>query len=137
MTFSKPWIAFPQDPETRVPVLDVCFRTAEGQETREPFIVDSGADVSLATRYLCDALGLEWETGNLVEIQGIVAREECKVVTRLHHVEIYVRDADRRFTIPICFADSDDAPLLLGREGFFDAFTVSFDKKNLQTRFDW
>ena len=55
----------------------------------------------------------------------------------LHPVEIYVRDADRRLAIPICFADSDDAPLLLGREGFFDAFGIYFDKKNLLTRFDW
>src|ERR1700724_109300 len=108
MTFSKPWIAFPQDPETRVPVLDVCFRTAEGQETRELFVVDSGADVSMATRYLCDDWGLAWDAGTLVELRGIVAREECKVVARLHLVEIYVRDADRRFAIPMCFADSDD-----------------------------
>ena len=46
MTFTKPWIAFPQDPDTKVPVLDVYFRTADGQETRELFVVDSGADVS-------------------------------------------------------------------------------------------
>jgi hypothetical protein len=51
-------------------------------------------------------------------------------------VIIDVRDADRRLTIPICFADSDDAPLLLGREGSFDAFGISFDKMNLLTRFD-
>ena len=137
MTFTKPWIAFPQDPDTKVPVLDVIFRTAEGQETRELFVVDSGADVSMATRYLCDALGLPWDEGTPVELRGIVPREECRVSTRLHMVEIYVRDADRRFTIPICFADSDDAPLLLGREGFFDAFGIYFDKRNLQTRFDW
>ena len=137
MTFTKPWIAFPHDPDTRVPVLDVVFRTAEGQETREPFIVDSGADVSMATRYLCEALGLAWEAGAPVEPRGIVPREGCRVTARLHPVEIYVRDADHRLTIPICFADSDDAPLLLGREGFFDAFGIFFDKRNLQTRFEW
>jgi hypothetical protein len=137
MTFTKPWVAFPQEPECRVPVLDICLRTTEGQETRELFVVDSGADVSMATRYLCDALGLAWEAGTMVELRGIVAREECKVLASLHSVEVYLPDADRRLAIPICFADSDDAPLLLGREGFFDAFTISFDKRNLQTRFDW
>ena len=106
MTFSKPWIAFPQDPDTKVPVLDIYFRTAEGQETRELFVVDSGADVTMATRYLCEALGLRWEAGAEVELRGIVPREECRILARLHSVEIYVRDADRRLTIPICFADS-------------------------------
>ena len=76
MTFTKPWVAFPQDPDTKVPVLDVYLRT-------------------------------------------------------------YLRDADRRLTIPVCFADTDDAPLLLGREGSFDAFGIFFDKKNLLTRFEW
>ncbi len=137
MTFTKPWIAFPQDPDTKVPVLDVFLRTREGQKTREFFVVDSGADVSMATRSLCDVLGLRWDAGTEVELRGIVPREECRLMARLHPVEIYVRDADRRFTIPICFADSDDAPLLLGREGFFDAFGIYFDKKNLLTRFDW
>jgi hypothetical protein len=72
-----------------------------------------------------------------VKLRGIVPREECKVIARLHQVEIYLRNADRRLTIPMCFADSDDAPLLLGREGLFDAFGIYFDKKNYQTRFEW
>jgi len=137
MNFTKPWVAFPNDPETKVPVLDVYLRSAEGRETRELFVEDSGADVSMATRDICEALGLLWDAGTEVELRGIVPREECRVVARLHPVEIYVRDADRRFTIPICFADSDDAPLLLGREGFFDAFGISFDKKSLLTTFHW
>jgi hypothetical protein len=32
---------------------------------------------------------------------------------------------------------AEEEPLLLGREGFFDAFGIYFDKKNLQTSFDW
>jgi hypothetical protein len=137
MTFTEPWIAFPQDPDTKVPVLDVYFRIPSGEEMGRLFVVDSGADVSMATRTLCDLLGLRWGAETEVELRGIVPREECRVVAQLHPVEIYVRDADRRLTIPICFADSDDAPLLLGREGFFDAFGISFEKKNLLTGFDW
>ncbi|HEX5269743.1 MAG TPA: hypothetical protein VFW33_04610, partial [Gemmataceae bacterium] len=99
--------------------------------------VDSGADVSMATRKLCELLGIRWQAGTEVELRGIVPREECRLAARLHTLEIYVRDTNRWLTIPMCFADSDDAPLLLGREGFFDAFTISFDKKNFLTRFDW
>ena len=56
MTFTKPWIAFPQDPDTKVPVLDVFLRTREGQKTREFFVVDSGADVSMAIPQILFAL---------------------------------------------------------------------------------
>jgi len=38
-------------------------------------------------------------------------------------------------TVPFCFAEGD-APLLLGREGFFDAFRVTFDKQRLVTLFE-
>ncbi len=53
----------------------------------------------------------------------------------LHSVEIYVREAACRVTIPFCFAEAD-APLLLGRDGFFDAFGVHFDKRKLLTTFE-
>ena len=96
MNFTKPWIAFPQDPDMKVPVLDVTFRTSEGQETRELFVVDSGADVSMATRYLCEALGLRGEAGSPVELRGIVPREECRVLARLHPVEVYVGRVRRK-----------------------------------------
>src|SRR5438132_4975806 len=70
MTFTKAWIALPSEEgqETRVPVLDVYFRTVDGHFTREVFVVDSGADVSLGPRALCDLLGLAWEKGTPTEL---------------------------------------------------------------------
>ncbi len=137
MTFTKPWIALPSEEgqETRVPVLDVCFRTLDGHLTREVFVVDSGADVSLGPRALCDMLGLAWENGTPTQLRGISPRPECVVAATLHSVEIYIREARCRITIPFCFAESD-APLLLGRESFFDAFGVHFDKRKLVTTFE-
>ena len=46
----------------------------------------------------------------------------------IHPLDIYVREAGCQLTIPFCFAEGD-ALLLLGREGFFDAFRVHFDKQ--------
>jgi hypothetical protein len=40
-----------------------------------------------------------------------------------------------RIRIPMCFAEGN-APLLLGREGFFDAFRVEFDKRQALTVFE-
>lgn len=137
MTFSKPWMALPSDEgeETRVPVLDVYLRTIHGHMLREVFVVDSGADVSLGPRTLCDMLGLAWEKGTPAQVRGISPRPECVVSAMIHPVEIYIREAACRVSLPFCFAEGD-APLLLGREGFFDAFGVHFDKRKLLTSFE-
>ncbi len=137
MTFTKPWIALPSEEgqETRVPVLDVYLRTFDGHLIREVFVVDSGADVSLGPRTLCAMLGLAWEKGTPTQVLGISPRPECVVDARIHAVEIHIREAACRLSLPFCFAEGD-APLLLGREGFFDAFGIHFDKRKLLTTFE-
>ena len=137
MSFRKPWrtLAGPDDREKRLPVLDVYLQTARGAFVREIFVVDSGADVSMGPRRLCELVGLRWEDGELTELQGIAPREECVVRARIHTLPIFVREAACQLSIPFCFAEGD-APLLLGREGFFDAFRVEFDKHQLATVFE-
>ena len=91
----------------------------------------------MGPKRLCQLMGLNWSAGTPVQLRGISPREECMIAGMIHSVEIFVAEAARRITIPFCFADGDDAPLLLGREGFFDAFRVSLDKKQLLTTFEW
>ena len=50
-------------------------------------------------------------------------------------LEIFIREANCQLTIPFCFAEGN-APLLLGREGFFDAFQITFDKQQSLTIFE-
>lgn len=50
-------------------------------------------------------------------------------------MDIYISNVPCRLTIPLCFAEGD-APFLLGRDGFFDAFRVQFDQPRLQTVFE-
>src|SRR5262245_26237206 len=109
MTFSKPWIALPGEEghETRVPVADVYLRTRDGSLIREVFVVDSGADVSLGPRTLCEMLGLAWENGTPTQVRGISPRPECVVEARIHPVEIYIREAACRVSLPFCFAAGD------------------------------
>ena len=137
MNFAKPWMPLTSSDgiETRVPVLDVLLRAASGQFLRQVFVVDSGADVSTGPRHLCEVLGLDWSAGSPVQLRGISPREECVVQAMTHQLDVYIRDAACRLTIPFCFADGD-APLLLGRDGFFDAFLVQFDKLRQLTRFE-
>ena len=137
MSFSKPWrsLSGPDDREKRLPILDVYLRTTRGPFVREVFVVDSGADLSMGPRRPCELVGLRWEDGELIELRGISPRKECVVEAAIHPLDIYVREAGCRLTVPFCFA-AGDAPLLLGREGFFDAFRVTFDKPQLVTHFD-
>jgi hypothetical protein len=136
MSFRKPWrtLTGPDDREKRLPVLDVYLRTVGGAFVRELFVVDSGADVSMGPRRLCELVGLRWEEGERIELRGIADREECVVPATIHALDIYVREAGCQLTIPFCFTEGD-APLLLGREGFFDAFRIMFDKPKLVTVF--
>jgi hypothetical protein len=137
MTFSKPWRTLfgPDDREKRLPVLDVYVRAASGSFIREVFVVDSGADLSMGPRRLCELVGLRWDGGDLIQVTGIAQREECVVPATIHMLDLNIRDAACQLTIPFCFADGD-APLLIGREGFFDAFRVAFDKPRFITNFE-
>jgi hypothetical protein len=137
MKFQKPWrtLSGPDDIKKRLPILDVYLRLATGAYVREMFIVDSGADISMGPRKLCELVGLQWESGEMIEIGGIAQREECVVPCTLHDLKVYIRETGSELTVPFCFAEGD-APLILGREGFFDAFRIDFDKKNQITTFE-
>jgi hypothetical protein len=137
MSFSKPWrmLSGPDDREKWLPVLDVYFRTSGGSFVREVFVVDSGADISMGPRRPCDLVGLQWDQGAWTELHGIAQRKECVVPATIHPLDIFIREAGCQLTIPFCFAEGD-APLLLGREGFFDAFRITFDKQELATVFE-
>ncbi len=138
MSFVKPWTSLlaPDEPVTSLlPTLDVALAAGDSRLLLETFLVDSGADISMAPRQLCDELGLDWETGEPINLKGISPRPECAVPAKIFELELLVPDIGVAFTIPICFADGD-ASQLLGREGFFDFFRITFDKQRLTTQFE-
>jgi hypothetical protein len=51
-------------------------------------------------------------------------------------VELIVAELGIQITIPMCFAEGE-APLVLGREGFFEYFRVTFDRQALLTTFEF
>jgi len=109
------------------PILEAAILRKDGELCLCRFIVDSGADLSLAPRRLARELGIDWREGRPIDLVGISKRKVCKVEGRVHTVELFVPELSVAFEIPVCFAKSN-APLLLGREGFFDAIAVEFDK---------
>ncbi len=133
-SFTREWVR--QRTRTGIvyrPTVDLLFREGTGYNLYS-FIVDSGADISLAPRQLAQRLGVEWVTGTRVRLSGISPRPECSVDGRVHTVHAIVPELAHELKLSICFAEGD-APYLVGREGFFDKFKVTLDKTRQRTVF--
>ncbi len=135
MSFSKPWRKFVTEAGEVVyrPVLGLVLRQIDGYNIYS-FLIDSGADISLAPRELCDKLGLKWKKGKEVTLTGISKKPECKVKGRILEVEAVVPEVTLRIRFPMCFA-TGGAPYLLGREEFFDIFEIMLNKRKRLTLF--
>jgi hypothetical protein len=133
--FVRKWreFAHPSGISTFRPILPILVRGEQGFVERD-FLLDSGADLSMAPRELCKQIGLNWQAGEPTEIRGISRRKNCRVQGRVHEVAILVTDAGVLLRIPMVFAWGN-APYVLGREGFFDIFNISFEKPKLRTVF--
>ena len=94
MSFLKPWTSL-LAPDERVasllPTLDVVLAAGDSRLLLETFLVDSGADISMAPRQLCDELGLDWDAGD-INLRGISPRPECDVPAKIFEVELLLPD---------------------------------------------
>jgi hypothetical protein len=105
MIFSVPWTTNPAFGSEPLPLLTVFLRCNNGMLSDFPFLVDSGADLSLAPRDAADDLGLEWEQGDFITLRGLSQKEECAVSGRIHYIEVHILEAQATTEIPVCFAD--------------------------------
>lgn len=108
---------------SEVPLVSV---TLIGKETIiAEGVVDSGSDTVVIPKYIAELLGLSLSgvTESSRGIGGIVAAVSSSVTMALHQgTERY------RFTVPCkVLLSSTEIPVLLGQEGFFDKFKISFD----------
>ena len=135
--FTKDWRAFALPDGTIIwrPVMDMLMRGADGLLPAN-FLVDSGADLSMAPYDLFRKLGKQWEDGQPITLRGISRRKVCAIEGRVHPVGFFIPEVERWFTIPVCFARGR-VPFLLGQEGFFDHFIVAFDRVARKTTFEF
>ncbi len=115
------------------PIVDLLFAERRGHNLYT-FIVDSGADISLAPRGLAERIGLDWAKGSKTTLRGISPKRVCSVEGRIHNVNAILPDLALQLELPLCFAEGD-APYLIGREGLFDRFKITLDKTNQRTSF--
>ncbi len=99
------------------------------------FLVNSGADLSMAPRSALDEERAAWEDGERQVVRGISRKEECAVEGRVHWTRLVIPQASFWIELPICFVEGD-APFVIGREVFFDLFRLTFDKEKRKTVFE-
>ena len=69
------------------PILDLVLKEKETL-TKYSFVVDSGADISLAPRYLAGRIGLDWAAGEKVVLKGISEKEIIPAMLNLSILDI-------------------------------------------------
>lgn len=105
------------------PILSV---TLENRSAKKDFfaLIDSGATTSIFRSEVADALGIDIEKGKRVILRGVAGR----IQGYIHSVQMEA--AGRRFNCPIVFSQEYLVSLnLLGRDTFFEQFTIIFEKK--------
>lgn len=91
-------------------------------------MLDSGADISAIPKSIAELLGLNFE-GKITLAYGIGG----KVKSVESEVRVLVQKGHERyeFNLPVkIILDDYNFPILLGRQGFFNKFVITFDQEN-------
>lgn len=93
-------------------------------------LVDSGATTSIFVGGVADALGIEIENGQETYLGGVGGR----IRGFIHKLELVI--AEKKLTVPVVFSREYTVSFnLLGRQGIFENFLITFDEKKKQTIF--
>lgn len=103
------------------PKIPVYVRLLQG-DRRYYFLLDTGADFSIAPRRLAHQLGLDWAGLRASQVIGV---EQSGVNARLGLLPIRVGHLN--FTVRCFFIDSLRTPFVLGRADFLDHVILHID----------
>jgi hypothetical protein len=113
------------------PVAKVYLLRTEGEWIAEYFYVDSGADYTLIPYRMGRFLGLERIATEVKEIGGIGGVVAVRFAAVPMKIEVH------HFDCPIAWAQIERVPFLLGRDGVFEHFDITFRQRNKKTIFVW
>jgi hypothetical protein len=108
-----------------MPLVPVVIRYKGRASPKLNFVADTGADHCTINAGIGRSIGIDIKTGTLDHVSGV---EQKPMDVWFHNVEMDVEG--RRFKVWCGFADIGPIPGLLGRDGFFNRFTVIFDQRN-------
>ena len=103
------------------PKIPVRVRTTDGYRTYR-FLIDTGADFSLAPARLALEIGHDWAVLPKTRVTGV---EQGSVRARLGVLPLRIQDVDLKVR---CLVMVAERPLfILGRADFLDRFTLTID----------
>jgi hypothetical protein len=117
--------------DIKTPTIPVLLKGKSSFRMKVYALIDSGADVSVIPKGLAELLGIEMpkETTSSFGIGGEIKTKNSKM-----EVSIKKKHEEHTFTVPVQIILDDNAPIILGRAGFFNKFIISFDEENQKIR---
>lgn len=107
------------------PVLKLELTTVGGRKIYPIGLVDSGADLTLVNIQYAKELGLDISKLKEKSMRGI---GEGTITTFLATFPIKPVELEKGIIVPACYIDSRNVDVLIGQEGFFDAYKIRFEK---------
>lgn len=98
----------------------------EGHEKIDVFaILDSGSDISIIPKEIAEILGIKSEGEN--EIYGLAG---IPIKSREAKVKISFGKGHENYTfdIPVFIPEKEDISIIIGRQGFFEHFNITFSE---------
>ncbi len=97
----------------------------------EQVLIDSGASISIFHSNVAKDLGIRLQNHQLVELSGVGGSVQG------YHQIVTMSIAGKTFKAPAIFVEATVSPYnLLGRQGIFTRFVITFDEKNKMLSFD-
>ena len=120
----------PVKPWKPLPLIPIRVFDETGDSSLEILaLLDSGADKSLFNAEIAKVLKIDLSTAseeNFTGIEGGVLKAKVKTI----HLQM-VRDTEI-FEVPIGFIENVGFSAILGQEGFFDKFSITFNREKLE-----
>ncbi|MBU2577165.1 MAG: aspartyl protease family protein [Nanoarchaeota archaeon] len=108
------------------PTIPVEFKLESGGYIEVMCLVDSGSDVVVLPKGIAELLNLNLgEESNSLGIGGEVPVRLSRASFRIKKEHGY-----HTLTVPVEVFNTDNIPVLLGRQGFFDKFKVTIDERD-------
>lgn len=122
--FSK---IFPESPSVYKPLITVVLRCQSQKTSKLLVLVDSGADACLFPKGVADQLGIDVKSGPPIPFTGLGGDRSPFY---FHEIEILFGTYSVKSKAGFSMSYHIGVGGILGQQGFFDQFIVTFEHKN-------
>lgn len=110
---------------TKRPMLKLELTLKDGRVINPLGLVDSGADQTMVNIAYAKELGIDLTNAPQRKMNGI---KDGSVDTFIADFPIKPVGLGEEITVSACYVDSKNVDVLIGREGFFDAYRIKFEQ---------